>query len=249
MPYKKTDFNKIKSSHKHKHFLSLNNRASWPRQGLFYFFQNYDLLDKSYLSYHGNITRTPYASLSDIDQIFFLDEFNKIWYTQNVDFAESKKIIPFSTIPDGFLDNCWGIGNTQYYEDCFCSVVTETYCFEDSLIFDEKMFKPIVFFQPFLVHCNRNGLKKLRDLGFKTFSQWWDESYDDLFDHRRFEAMLKVALEISQWSLDKVNAVYQEMTPVLEHNHNHFTKVLPELYNAEITQVKNQIADIIQSRT
>jgi hypothetical protein len=247
--YQDANFASITKTTKTRHFLSLNNRASWPRQGLFYFFQNYGLLDKAYLSYHGDITRTPYASLSDIDQIFFLDEVNTIWDTQNVDFAESKKIIPFSTVPDGFSNNCWSIGNEKYYTDCFCSIITETYCFEPYAYFTEKTFKPLAFFQPFFLHGNIGCLKKLRDVGFKTFSQWWDESYDDLFDHRRFEAMLKVILEISDWNLEKINATYQEMIPVLEHNHNHFTKVLPELYNAEITQVKNQIADIIKSRS
>jgi fructosamine-3-kinase len=117
------------------------------------------------------------------------------------------------------------------------------------VLLSEKTFKPLVFFQPFLVHCNRYGLQTLRDLGFQTFGNWWDESYDELVNHQRFEAMLRVVLEISNWSLEKINDVYREMMPVLDHNHNHFTKVLPELYNAEITQVKNQIADIIKSRS
>jgi len=255
LAYSDTNFNKIINTLKTRHFLSLNNRASWPRQGLFYFFHNFNLLDKIYLSYHGNLLRSMYSSLSDIDKIFFLSEKEKVWYTKNVDFSNIRKKIPFSTVADSvFPDSSWdeqgrGIGKEKYYADCFCSVVTETYCYEPSAYFTEKVFKPLVFFQPFLIHGNAGSLKELHTMGFKTFSQWWDESYDELVDHRRFEAMLRVILEISSWSLEKINEVYREMMPVLEHNHNHFTKVLPELYNAEIAQVKNQIADIIKSQS
>jgi len=41
MVYKNVNFDAIKNSNKFLHFLSLNNRATWFRQGLFYFFENY----------------------------------------------------------------------------------------------------------------------------------------------------------------------------------------------------------------
>jgi hypothetical protein len=249
LKYQNINFNKIFNTPKTHYFLSLNNRASWPRQGLFYFFQKYELLDKAYFSYHGEINRTPYNSLTELDSVFFLDKTNKTWYTEGLNFSKAKTLIPFSTISDNFSNNCWSFGNDKYYTDCFCSVVMETYCFEQYAYFTEKTFKPLAFYQPFFIHGNVGCLKKLQNMGFKTFSNWWDESYDKLFDHKRFEAMLRVILEVSTWSLEKINDVYLEMMPVLEHNHNHFTKVLPELYNAEIAQVKNQIVDIIKSQS
>jgi hypothetical protein len=142
-----------------------------------------------------------------------------------------------------------GIGNLKYYADCFCSIVTETYSNEQYPLLTEKTFKSILFYQPFLLHSNPYSFDALRDMGFQTFEPWIDQSYDALPDGRqRFESMLRVILTISEWPIEKINSVYQEMIPVLEHNHNHFTKVLPMLYNSEIQQVKKQITEIINNR-
>jgi hypothetical protein len=237
MHYANTDFHSIVTSPKTRHFLSLNNRASWPRQSWFYFMEKYQLRDKSYTSYLADINRTSYKSLCDIDQEIGTDT----WYVQNLDLAACQRALPLYTGLDDFQSNCWGAGNIKYYQDCFCSVVHETYCYEPYPFFSEKIFKPLVFFQPFLLHSNVGSLRKLQDQGFQTFSAWWDESYDELFDHRRYEAMLRVALEISDWSLEKVNDIYQDMIPVLTHNHNHFITTLPESYAEEIQEVKSHI--------
>ena len=59
--------------------------------------------------------------------------------------------------------------------------------------------------------------------------------------------MLRVILEISEWSLDKINLVYKDMIPTLEHNHNHFTSTLPMLYSIEMEKVKQQIKEVIKN--
>jgi hypothetical protein len=117
MDYAHTDFQKIISTIKQKHFLSLNNRASWPRQGMFYFCKNFALEDKFLMSYWADIQRTDYASLSDIDGIFDIAPGQRVWYTQNVDYDACKKLLPLSTGLDDFQDNDWGVGNSKYYEN------------------------------------------------------------------------------------------------------------------------------------
>ena len=46
----------------------------------------------------------------------------------------------------------------------------------------EKTFKPILLKMGFLIAGQPGALKKLRDLGFKTFSDYWDESYDTIIE-------------------------------------------------------------------
>ena len=46
----------------------------------------------------------------------------------------------------------------------------------------EKTFKPILLKMGFLIAGQPGALKKLRDLGFKTFSDYWDESYDNIIE-------------------------------------------------------------------
>mgnify|MGYP003344522721 CR=1 FL=1 len=83
MNYQNIDFDKIKNTEKTRHFLSLNNRATWFRQGLFYFIENFSLQDKFYFSYIGDHRRTQYQSLSDIDRDFIAPNNDHVWYTKN----------------------------------------------------------------------------------------------------------------------------------------------------------------------
>jgi hypothetical protein len=68
---------------------------------------------------------------------------------------------------------------------------------------------------------NPNSLSKLRELGFKTFDKWWNESYDlETNFTRRFEKIVEVMEEIASWDMDKCYQVTQEMEEVLIHNFN-----------------------------
>lgn len=245
IPHDGVDFESITLTPKTKHFLSLNNRANWYRHALFYFFENFNLDSKSYFSYLGTFDRSQSQSHIEVEQIFLNAH---TWYTQNLDIELSRSKIPKTTSIETPVELDWGIGSIRYYQDCFCSIITETYAAETFPFFTEKTFKPIMFFQPFLLHGNTGSLAELQNIGFKTFSKWWDESYDTLPNgSSRFEALLRIILEISNWSIEKINEVYQEMLPVLQYNHNHLTKTLPTLYNIEMQQVKNQINEIIRT--
>ena len=43
----------------------------------------------------------------------------------------------------------------------------------------EKIWKPILAGIPFVCIATQNFLKRVRDLGFKTYDTVWDESYDE----------------------------------------------------------------------
>jgi hypothetical protein len=56
----------------------------------------------------------------------------------------------------------------------------------------EKTLKPLAAQHPFIVFSTRNTLRHVRDLGFETFPEIFDESYDDLFTWRsRLAAVLE----------------------------------------------------------
>ena len=56
-------------------------------------------------------------------------------------------------------------------------------------------------------------------MGFKTFDQFWDESYDDCYDHEeRMRKILKVIDYVDQKSIEELRLIYEQMTDILEHN-------------------------------
>jgi hypothetical protein len=107
--------------------------------------------------------------------------------------------------------------------ESFVYVVTETCYWERKCHLTEKIFKPIVSRMPFiLVGCAYN-LAYLRSYGFKTFDRWIDETYDTIEDPiKRMHAIGLVLLDISNRSLDDLQAILCEMQEVLEHNYNLF---------------------------
>jgi hypothetical protein len=54
----------------------------------------------------------------------------------------------------------------------------------------EKIFKPLAFQHPFIVYGSEGTLRYLQSLGFETFDNLWDESYDAVTsDSARFDAV------------------------------------------------------------
>ena len=85
----------------------------------------------------------------------------------------------------------------------------------------EKTFKPIMYGHPFILTTHPGALDRLRQLGFETFPDWFDESYDmESNDGRRIELICDEISKACQKDLD-INLIKDK----LEHNRNHFFDV------------------------
>lgn len=97
----------------------------------------------------------------------------------------------------------------------------------------EKTYKAILFRKPFIIVSEQHGLKALRAFGFKTFSPWFNESYDDIEDFdQRVEAVLAEINRLSLLSDDEMAAIIREVHDITEHNH----KVLFDLAVAPLPE-------------
>jgi hypothetical protein len=82
----------------------------------------------------------------------------------------------------------------------------------------------------------RHHLANLRKLGFQTFNHLWDEGYDDYGMQWRVHEILKLVDTISQWPVEKLQQILQDMQPILEHNYRTFMS----LSYAKIQKVFNE---------
>ena len=64
------------------------------------------------------------------------------------------------------------------YNHTGCSIVSETNDNDYEVFMTEKIWKPIIAQQFFIVHGNYLYLQKLREMGFKTFNNYFEEEYD-----------------------------------------------------------------------
>jgi hypothetical protein len=64
-------------------------------------------------------------------------------------------------------------------------------------------------------------LKLLKQVGFKTFSDFWDESYDqEMNNEHRLLKILNLIDYIDTFTLSELTELKKQMVPVLEHNYN-----------------------------
>jgi len=107
--------------------------------------------------------------------------------------------------------------------DALWNVVTETVFYYDKLHLTEKIFKPIVSKQPFMLLAAPGNLAYLRSYGFKTFDGIIDESYDNILDN---DARVDAVVEQLQWycnlSPDEKRNVIERLAPIVEYNFHHF---------------------------
>ena len=107
--------------------------------------------------------------------------------------------------------------------DAFWHVVTETVFYYNKLHLTEKIFKPIVSKQPFMLLAAPGNLAYLRSYGFKTFDGIIDESYDLIQDpDLRTEAVVdQLAWYCSLSEAEKTEAM-RAIEPIVLHNFHHF---------------------------
>ena len=107
--------------------------------------------------------------------------------------------------------------------DSFWHVVTETVFYYDKLHLTEKIFKPIVSKQPFMLLAAPGNLAYLKRYGFKTFDSVIDESYDDITDpDQRIDAVV----DQLNWYCNLTDAekldIAEKLEPIIEYNFHHF---------------------------
>jgi hypothetical protein len=111
---------------------------------------------------------------------------------------------------------------TKFYQNSLVHITAESYFFERKIHLTEKTYKPIAYKQPFIMLSSPGSLKHLKDLGFKTFSDFWDESYDACLDHdERFKMILNIVETIANWSPEKKLQFTHDVEPIINFNFNY----------------------------
>lgn len=113
---------------------------------------------------------------------------------------------------------------TQHYNNAYWNFVTET-GIQGHPFLSEKTFKPIANLQPFILLGDMGSLNLLHDLGYKTFGDYIDESYDrESFCDRRIKMATNECLKLARMSHNEHINLIKAIKPILEHNQQHFFK-------------------------
>lgn len=122
--------------------------------------------------------------------------------------------------------------NLNLYRETFCSVITESLSEKNTLHFSEKTWKSFMIGHPFMVLSSPGALAYLRKEGFKTYSTWFDESYDEEPDlYKRVQKIINNLKKYENYSLEELKKVRADMQETIIYNRQH----LIEHYNKKYT--------------
>jgi hypothetical protein len=107
----------------------------------------------------------------------------------------------------------------NYYNSIFVDVAHETYMADGVFFCTEKTWRPIIARRPFVSVTPVNHLANLKRLGFRTFSNYWDEGYDEYGLVNRIREVNKVLEKISRWSPTELAEALADMQEIFEHNY------------------------------
>lgn len=81
----------------------------------------------------------------------------------------------------------------------------------------EKTWRPIALQMPFILLHEPFALRRLRDIGYRTFHTIWDESYDTIVDpEKRMDAIVNLVLELN--SRENFRGMIDSCRDIVEHN-------------------------------
>jgi hypothetical protein len=111
------------------------------------------------------------------------------------------------------------------WNDTYFSIVNETGVTNGSIFITEKTVRPMIYFHPFIVYGNPYTLAELRKLGFETFPEFFDESYDMIENEQeRLSAIINNVEKICSLPLNELHELYHSLYPKLIHNRNLLVK-------------------------
>jgi hypothetical protein len=141
---------------------------------------------------------------------------------------------------------------TEDYERTFMSVISETLVDTDTLFFSEKIWKPIMVGHPFMLLGNKDSLKYLKGLGYKTFDKWINESYDNEPNSRLRSLMISQELKrLSEKPLEELKQIREDMKEICQHNQDHYKILYNQNYDngdvsKKITNILKEVWDSIK---
>ena len=228
-----TDYAKYHTWNTQKLFGAFYNRPTWQRLGLASV-----LLAKypgmSQVNFRQDPNIEDQRNYFELDRLFLahpesVKYFGQI-YNQFPLILEQHKDFQVGVLPQTFADQI-----AEFYTNFLIELVAETFCTGRTFFPTEKSTKPMLLQKPFITMGPRNFLIHLRQLGFCTFHDFWDEGYDGHEGLHRYIKILELIDSLANKSIKELDAMYQAMQPVLEHN---YRLLVERAYTTKVTYVE-----------
>lgn len=184
----------------------------------------YESLWYRHWNYHGYVPNKTYSNLALMPMR--LKKYHRDLAVQKLDslldrfvwsYVSAGRQLPNDLQPDDLTFQRFF--HPSWYDDTYFSVVCESTValINNQVFISEKTYKPIAFYHPFLILGPMGTLQNLRRLGFETFDNIFDESYDlEPSWVKRLDCLVQNVTQFCQQPYDKIT------TEKMRHNHATF---------------------------
>lgn len=226
-----------------KLILMWNRRYRSHRIQLVSLLEKNNLIDRSYVSMPDCHVETPSMTFRDeVERMHLVQQFAHMGLEQHHIDSLANKLPLVLDNEQNIVQMCSDEGNVNrpYYQNSLISLVTETNFYNNEVTLTEKSFKPLKEKHPFILVGVPGCLQGLRDLGYRTFSEFWDESYDTITDPLpRMRKIDEILQYIGSWTPEQILDFKRRVKPIVEHNYN-------VLKNSSRYDVMKKVNDIIR---
>jgi len=188
-------------------FLCLNNKPRVCRKHMVESLHRYGLGNMGYISYHTQLLEgtNPFDNLLDLG---------------NADIV----------VPAFWDISPWT--DKVYFEIVGEHVVrSNRFGDEDFIFITEKTYRSMLNGLPFLINGKPGTLEYLRHMGFRTYGELFDESYDQVTNWQaRIQLIVAQAKKFSKLSTTQKQQWQQQAQPIVNHNREHLLNNYAKLY-------------------
>lgn len=161
------------------------------------------------------------------------------WYDQHtVPSVDQKTVRDQFATPDAYVGTVSSLLN--YYNRFAIELVCETYTMGNTFFPTEKTIRPIMAAKPLLVYGPQYFLARLRTMGFQTYHDLWDESYDFYQGAKRWQAIQKVMQSISEKTSDQQQQLLAKAHEIALYNRRR----LYDIVNHQVILTKHAYKNI-----
>lgn len=200
-------------------------------------FKHRNILDRGIVSLVG----ISYAGeLYNINQcVTVLKQFN-CYFDYVKEFVKDFQPIVQDLKPDEFNRSVVFENNKEHYSSSYFSVVSETSL--TTRFITEKTYKPIANCHPFIIIGSANLLTLLRQHGYQTFPELFDESYDTETDHiKRLYMVIDQIEKFVKLSESQKKEKFHLIKEKLVYNRNHFFDHAQQTKKRDLENIFNKI--------
>jgi hypothetical protein len=227
------------STNKPYKFLFLNGRTCEHRIALWKLLEQNDILPESLHSWLGTWRTEPEqvaekTGRSNIPITLLPSQYENPLLNTGIHALYGDNWYRYRQLKRDLWQHHWVQGHVvpAQYADTYFSLVTET-CGEGPVFVTEKTYKPILSAHPFIIAASPGHYAELHRLGFETFSDWVDESFDLEEDLNR--RMTMIAQQVQQLCSQDLDKFLSEVKEICLYNQQHYISTQwSQWYNTHI---------------